>query len=300
MASFSDKQTGYLGAVGCNLIWGVAPLYFALLVAFPMPEIVAHRALWAAVFLFTILLFTGGLRSLSASVSSWPVFLCLASGAALVTVNWTAYLYAVETGQITQSALGYFLYPLMAIGLGVTVLGERLSARSWAALGCAAAGVAVKATLLDGFPWVALIIGASFAFYALIRKRLAMDPFAAMVAELLMIAPFALGVIIYITAVMKPAGASFLLDGTAYGIMMAFSSGVVTSAPLVLFHIGNRYLQLSVAGFMFYINPSLQLLLGLFVFSEPFGGVDMVAFALIWLALILHLAPARRPGPPGR
>ena len=300
MASFSDKQTGYLGAVGCNLIWGVAPLYFALLVAFPMPEIVAHRALWAAVFLGVILAFTGGLRSLSASVSSWPVFLCLASGAALVTVNWTAYLYAVETGQITQSALGYFLYPLMAIGLGVTVLGERLSARSWAALGCAAAGVAVKATLLDGFPWVALIIGASFAFYALIRKRLAMDPFAAMVAELLMIAPFALGVIIYITVVMKPAEASFLLDGTAYGIMMAFSSGVVTSAPLVLFHIGNRYLPLSVAGFMFYINPSLQLLLGLFVFSEPFGGVDMVAFALIWLALILHLAPARRPGPPGR
>ncbi len=297
MASFTDKQTGYLGAVGCNLIWGVAPLYFAYLVAFPMAEIVAHRALWAAVFLFVILLITGGLRGLSAAVASWSVFASLAAGAALVTINWTAYLYAVDTGQIVQSALGYFLYPLMAIGLGVTVLGEKLSARSWAALGCAAAGVAVKASLLDGFPWVALIIGASFAFYALIRKRLAMEPFAAMVVELLMIAPFACAVILWITATLKPAGASVFLDGTAYGVMMALTSGVVTSVPLVLFHIGNRYLPLSVASFMFYINPSLQLLLGLFVFAEPFTSVDMAAFALIWLALALHFAPAGRPKP---
>ena len=106
-------QTGYLGSVGCNLIWGVAPLYFAYLVAFPMAEIVAHRALWAAVFLFVILLITGGLRGLSAAVAGWPVFLSLVAGAALVTVNWTAYLYAVDTGQIVQSALGYFLYPLI-------------------------------------------------------------------------------------------------------------------------------------------------------------------------------------------
>lgn len=300
MARFTDKQTGYLGAVGCNLIWGVAPIYFALLVAFPMVEIVAHRAFWAAVFLFVILVLSGGLRSLSAAVASWPVFLALAAGAVLVTINWTAYLYAVETGQIAQSALGYFLYPLMVIGLSVTVLGEKLSARSWAALACAAAGVAVKAAMLDGFPWVALIIGASFAVYALIRKRLAMDPFAAMVAELLMIAPFACAVIIWVTATTKAEGASFLLDGTAYGAAMALSSGVVTSAPLVLFHIGNRYLPLSVAGFMFYINPSLQLLLSLFVFSEPFTGVDMAAFALIWLALILHLAPAGRSAPPNK
>ena len=182
----------------------------------------------------------------------------------------------------------------MAIGLGVGVLRERLSARGWAALACAAAGVAIKATLLDGFPWVALIIGASFAVYALIRKRLAMDPFTAMVAELLMIAPVALAVIGYVTVMLKPAGASPLLDGTAYGAVMALTSGIVTSVPLVLFHIGNRYLSLSVASFLFYINPSLQLLLGLFVFSEPFTDVDMAAFTLIWLALILQFAPTRR------
>ena len=135
--------------------------------------------------------------------------LSLAAGAIMVTANWTAYLYAVDTNQLVQSALGYFLYPLMAIGLGVVVLGERLGRRGWLALFCATAGVGLKATLLDGFPFVALAIGSSFAFYALICKRLDMDPFLAMVIELLMIAPLALALLTYLTLTGKPAGASF-------------------------------------------------------------------------------------------
>lgn len=297
MTPLADRHIGYLGSVGCNLIWGFAPLYFALLVAFPMREIVAHRALWAAVFLFALLLMSGQAGLLRIAFATPRRMFSLAVGAALVTVNWTAYLYAVDTGQLVQSALGYFLYPLMAIGLGVSVLGEKLSPRGWAALACAAAGVAIKASLLDGFPWIALIIGASFAFYALVRKRLDIDPFVGMVAELLMIAPLALVLITALTLAGNSGNpltlSSFFLDGTAYGVMMALTSGVVTSVPLVLFHIGNRYLSLSVAGFLFYINPSLQLLLGLFVFAEPFTGVDMAAFTLIWLALALHFAPVR-------
>ncbi len=292
-AGSSDIQRGYLGAVSSNLIWGIAPLYFSYLVLFPMAEIIAHRALWAALFLFVILLATGQTAKLTKGFTHPRRTLSLAAGAVLVTVNWTSYLYAVETNQLVQSALGYFLYPLMAIGLGVVVLGERLGRRGWLALFSAAAGVGLKATLLEGFPFVALAIGSSFAAYALIRKRLDMDPFAAMVIELLMIAPLALGLLTYLTLTGKPSGSSFFLDGTAYGIMMALTSGIITSIPLVLFHIGNRYLPLSVAGFLFYLNPSLQLLLGLLVFAEPFTHVDVAAFALIWLALILQFTPVR-------
>ena len=108
-----------------------------------------------------------------------------------------------------------------------------------------------------------------------------------------MIAPLALALITYLTLTGKPAGGSFFLDGTSYGVLMAFTSGIITSVPLVLFHIGNRYLPLSVAGFLFYLNPSLQLLLGLLVFAEPFTNVDMVAFTLIWLALVLQFAPTK-------
>ena len=128
---------------------------------------------------------------------------------------------------------------------------------------------------------MALAIGSSFAFYALICKRLDMDPFLAMVIELLMIAPLALALITYLTLTGKPAGASFSRWHILW-YLMAFTSGIITPVPLVLFHIGNRYLPLSVAGFLFYLNPSLQLLLGLLVFAEPFTNVDMVAFTLIW------------------
>ena len=291
-AGRADRQRGYLGAISSNLIWGIAPLYFSYLVLFPMVEIIAHRALWAAVFLFVILLATGQVGTLAQGFAHPRRALSLVAGAVLVTVNWTSYLYAVETNQLVQSALGYFLYPLMAIGLGVLVLGERIGRRGWLALFCAAVGVGMKATLLEGFPFLALAIGSSFAAYALVRKRLDMEPFVAMVTELLMMAPLALGLITFMTLTGKPAGASFFLDGTAYGMIMALTSGIITSVPLVLFHIGNRYLPLSVAGFLFYLNPSLQLLLGLLVFAETFTHVDMVAFALIWLALTLQFAPA--------
>ena len=294
-AGRAERHRGYLGALISNLIWGIAPLYFSYLVLFPMAEIIAHRALWAAVFLFVILLVTGQVGRLAMGFANRRRTLSLVAGAVLVTANWTSYVYAVETNQLVQSALGYFLYPLMAIGLGVVVLGERLGRRGWLALFCAAAGVGLKAMLLDGFPIVALAIGSSFAAYALIRKRLDMDPFVAMVIELMMIAPLALGLIMYLMLTGTPPRPSFFLDGTAYGIMMALTSGIITSVPLVLFHIGNRYLPLSVAGFLFYLNPSLQLLLGLLVFSEPFTGVDVGAFTLIWLALILQFAPAKRP-----
>ena len=150
--SFSDKQRGYLGAVSSNLIWGIAPLYFSYLVLFPMAEIIAHRALWAAVFLLVILLATGQGGALAQGFVYPRRTLSLAAGAIMVTANWTAYLYAVDTNQLVQSALGYFLYPLMAIGLGVVVLGERLGRRGWLALFCATAGVGLKATLLDGVP----------------------------------------------------------------------------------------------------------------------------------------------------
>ena len=266
---FSDRQRGYLGAVSSNLIWGIAPLYFSYLVLFPMAEIIAHRALWAAVFLLVILLATGQGGALAEGFVYPRPMLSLAAGAIMVTANWTAYLYAVDTNQLVQSALGYFLYPLMAIGLGVVVLGERLGRRGWLALFCATAGVGLKATLLDGFPFVAMVI------------------------ELLMIAPLALALITYLTLTGEPAGASFFLDGTSYGILMAFTSGIITSVPLVLFHIGNRYLPLSVAGFLFYLNPSLQLLLGLLVFAEPFTNADIVAFTLIWVALVLQFAPTK-------
>ena len=214
----------------------------------------------------------------------------LFAGACLVTINWTAFLYAVGTAQITESAFGYFIYPLMAIALGMIVFREKLDRRGWLALIVATAGVLVKATQLDGIPYIALLIGASFAVYAVVRKQINIDAFAGMVIELLMIAPIMLAYLVYLTFVIKPEGASLFLDGSSYGVMMALASGIVTSVPLVLFHVGNRFLRLSMTGFLFYINPSLQLLVGVLLFQEAFFWQDMLAFGLIWTALLFQFA----------
>ncbi len=289
-AHLTAEQRGMAAALASPALWGFAPLYFHYLTVYPIDEILAQRAFWAAIFMTGLMIAMGHWPLLRACIQTRGQLAGLTAGAVLVTVNWTGYLYAVGTSQIIESAFGYFIYPLMAIALGIAVFGDRLDRRGWLALLAAGAGVLVKATQLDGVPYIALIIGASFAVYALVRKRLNVDAFAGMVIELLMIAPFMAAYLLYLTVSVKGTAAQILLDGTAYGAFMAISSGIVTAVPLVLFHIGNRHLSLTVTGFLFYINPSLQLAIGVFVFSEPFGMADLMAFSLIWTALVLQFA----------
>ena len=139
-------------------------------------------------------------------------------------------------------------------------------------------------------PYLALLIGASFAVYAVVRKQINIDAFAGMVLELLMIAPVMLGYLVYLTFIIKAGQGSFFLDGSSYGMIMALASGIVTSVPLVLFHLGNRYLHLNITGFLFYINPSLQLIIGVLLFGEDFVWQDVLAFGCIWTALLFQFA----------
>ena len=289
-SNLSPHQIGLAAAIASPALWGIAPIFFHFLTAFALDEILAHRAIWAAVFMAGLFVVLGDGKTLFTTIQTKKQLVGLFVGACLVTVNWTAFLYAVGTAQITESAFGYFIYPLMAIALGMIVFRERLDARGWLALTVATAGVLVKATQLDGIPYIALLIGASFAVYAVVRKQINIEAFAGMVIELLMIAPIMLGYLIYLTFVIKPEGASLFLDGSSYGVMMALASGIVTSVPLVLFHIGNRFLRLSMTGFLFYINPSLQLLVGVMLFQEAFVWQDMLAFGLIWTALLFQFA----------
>ena len=289
-SNLSTHQIGLAAAVASPALWGIAPIFFHFLTAFALDEILAHRAIWAAVFMLGLFIILGDGKTLFTTIQTKKQLVGLFAGACLVTINWTAFLYSVGTAQITESAFGYFIYPLMAIALGLIVFREKLDRRGWLALVVATAGVLVKATQLDGFPYIALLIGASFAVYAVVRKQINIDAFAGMVIELLMIAPIMLAYLVYLTFVIKPEGESLFLDGSSYGVMMALASGIVTSVPLVLFHVGNRFLRLSMTGFLFYINPSLQLLVGVLLFQEAFFWQDMLAFGLIWTALLFQFA----------
>ena len=239
-SNLSPHQIGLVAAIASPALWGIAPIFFHFLTAFALDEILVHRAIWAAVFMLGLFIILGDGKTLFTTIQTKKQLAGLFVGACLVTINWTAFLYAVGTAQITESAFGYFIYPLMAIALGMIVFREKLDRRGWLALIVATAGVLVKATQLDGIPYIALLIGASFAVYAVVRKQINIDAFAGMVIELLMIAPIMLAYLVYLTFVIKPEGASLFLDGSSYGVMMALASGIVTSVPLVLFHVGNR------------------------------------------------------------
>lgn len=286
--SSSTKKMGIFSAVACPIIWGITPIYFHFLADLGVSEALAHRALWAAIILTIGVIPFGFWPEVRRIFSHWHICVKLIGASCLVALNWGTFLFAVAQDDLVASSFGYFIYPLMAIICGVVWLKEHLSWQSWGAVFLASIGVIWKAVALGGVPWIALILGASFAVYAVLRKQLDTEPIAGMVAELILLAPAALLYLLIFNFGTSGNGA-FFFDGSPYGVFMAISSGIVTAVPLVLFHIGNRVLSLSMAGFLFFINPSLQLMVGVFIFKEPFSLHDMGAFSFIWLGLIIYL-----------
>ena len=282
------RKLGIISAVACPVIWGITPIYFHFLVALGVMESLGHRALWAAIWMVLCVMPFGFSASVLAIFKDGRTLFWLFMASLLVAVNWSTFLVAISTNQLVESSFGYFIYPLMAIALGVVVLKESLSRWSWLAVFLASAGVVWKAVTLGSVPYIALILGASFAVYALLRKQIKVEPIAGMIAEMLLLAPFAMAYLLFSSYGQGGSG-FFFFDGSGYGIMMAISSGFLTALPLVFFHIGNRYLSLTMAGFLFFINPSLQLLLGLMVYDEPFSWAECAGFILIWVGLVIHL-----------
>ena len=286
----TGAKAGVAAAIACPVIWGITPVYFHYLAKLGVAEALAQRALWAAILLFLCVLPFGYAAPIARIFKNRRMVIKLLMASSLVALNWGTFLVAVAQENLVASSFGYFIYPLMAICIGVFWLNEKLTPQSWCAVALAGIGVLYKAFILGGVPWIALILGASFALYALLRKQMEADPVAAMVAELLLLAPVALIALLFISYAGAQPTCSFFFDGSAYGVIMAISSGIVTAIPLVLFHIGNRALPLSMTGFLFYINPTLQLMVGLFIFAEPFSYHELGAFCLIWLGLILYLS----------
>ncbi len=286
-------RIGVISAIACPMIWGITPIYFHLLVALGVVESLGHRALWAAVWLALCVMPFGFSSSVAAIFKNKRTVLLLFMASFLVAVNWSTFLVAVSQNQLVESSFGYFIYPLMAIALGVVVLKERLSRWSWLAVFLATIGVVWKASLLGSVPYIALILGTSFAIYALLRKQIKVEPIAGMITEMLLLAPIALIYLLWSSYSQGGTG-HFFFDGSGYGVLMAISSGFLTALPLLLFHIGNRYLSLTMAGFLFFINPSLQLLIGLIVYDEPFSWAELGGFMMIWMGLIIHLFQPHR------
>lgn len=272
------------------VMWGLFPLYFRVLTHVAAFEVVLQRLLWSLLFLALVLVVMKRWAWLASLRQRPKQVLVFVSTALLLSVNSLVYVYAVQSNQVVQASLGYFINPLFNVLLGVLVLRERLGAVTWLAVGLATAGVVWLTWHVGELPWIALALAASFALYGLLRKTATLGALEGLALETALLAPLALPLLVWWTFFQSGAMARGDLSLIA---LLAFS-GPMSVLPLLLFAAGARRLPLASLGLLQYISPSMQLLLGVWLFNEPFDSARLLGFVLIWAALALVSADALR------
>ncbi len=277
-------QKGILYAASAFFIWGLFPLYFKLLKQVPSAELLLHRILWSLLFLALILAWRKQWAWLGQLVRQPAVlgrFLC---SALLLSGNWLLYIWAVNNDRVIDSSLGYFINPLVNILLGYLLLKERLRVGQWSAVGLAACGVLWLTWQAGQLPWIALTLACTFGTYGLLRKTASLGPLEGLSIETILLSPLTLA---YLAWLLWHHEFSFLQQPlTTQGWLIL--AGPITTIPLLWFAAGARRIPLSLLGMLQYIGPSLQLLLGVVIYHEPFGWGRMSGFVIIWSALALY------------
>jgi chloramphenicol-sensitive protein RarD len=279
---------GYAAAISAFVIWGLFPIYLIGLLSVSAMELTAHRIVWSVIFVLGWLAVVRQLDSLWAALTNKAAMLRLSASAFFIAVNWVGFAWAVNHGHVLEVSLAYFMGPLLNILLGVFVLRERLSRPQWVAVGFAAAGVAYLTLIAGHPPWIALMVGSSFAFYGLIRKTVSIDALPGLAVETILLVPFAAAYLIWREL---NGTASFTHVSGSVDALLLFG-GVITSVPLVLFSYGARQVPYSTIGVLQFIAPSMQLVCGLVVFREPLEAARLKGFALIWMGLAIYAIDA--------
>ena len=283
-ADAAIDRRGLLAAATAFTIWGVFPAYWHLLKAVPSMQIMARRVVWSAVLVVGWLLWRQGWDWWRTIAARPRMLAALALSGAVIAFNWGLYIWAVNAGHVVETSLGYFINPLVTVALGVVVLRERLRRLQWIAVACAAAGVAWLTWSAGSPPWIALGLAGSFALYGLVRKLVPVDAVAGLGVESLFMFLPALAYVLWAEA---GHGGGFIGGWSLGTQLLLVFSGVVSAVPLVAFAYGVRRIPLSLVGLLQYIGPTLQLLLGVWFFREPFTAVHALGFGAIWLGLAI-------------
>ncbi len=294
MATKADASgRGYGYALGAYAIWGLIPAYFKLVVAAPALELLSHRVLWALVMLLPIGWRQDRLSELARALGQPRARLGLAASTVLIAINWLVYIWAVGSQRIVEASLGYFLTPLVSVLLGVVVLKERLERPVALTLLLAACGVAWLTLIAGGTPWIAVALALSFGSYGLVRKLVeGTGAVAGLTVETLFLSPFCLGYLLWAHA----RGSLAFRAGAPLFDALLVLAGPLTAIPLLLFAGAIARLPLSSLGFLQYVSPSMQFLLAVLVYGEPFAPAQAGAFGLIWLALAVFAVHTLRRG----
>jgi chloramphenicol-sensitive protein RarD len=285
-----ERRLGVLSGLGAYALWGLFPLYFPLLEPAGGLEIVAHRVLWSLVFVGLLLTIRRSWSQVRALVSDGRRLLVLTGAALLIAVNWLVFVYGVNSGQVVETSLGYFINPLVSVLLGVVVFSERLRVLQWVAVGIAAVAVTVLTVDYGRPPWIALALAASFGLYGVMKKLVRVEAAPGLFVETALVAVPAAVVL----AVLHSDGhGTFGNEGAGHALLLA-SCGIATAVPLLLFAAAARRIPLSTVGLLQYLTPLMQLAIGVFVYDEPMPPARLAGFVIVWVALAVFTVDSLR------
>ncbi len=276
------KNKGLLYGIIAYILWGFFPIYWRLLQEVPAIELLGHRIAWSFLLLAVVILFMrqwSGFRS-ALNARTFRVYFI---AAILIGVNWLTYVWAVNAGFIIETSLGYFINPLLSVLMGVFFLRERLRSAQWIPIALAAIGVAYLTFAYGRLPWIALLLAFSFGFYGLAKK---LAPLGSVFGLTLETGILFLPAVAYLGWAEASGSASFLHTDAASNLLMV-GAGVVTTIPLLLFASAAKQIPLSMIGILQYLAPTIQFLLGILVYKEPFDRSRLIGFGIVWLALVV-------------
>ncbi|MDF3854685.1 EamA family transporter RarD [Paracoccus sp. P2] len=291
----SEWTKGFWAMIAVCVTWGLSPIYYRALAGVPTVEVLAHRTIWSLALFLVILGVQGRLSQLRAALGGRQLGR-IAFAALTVSTNWGMFIWAVQAGHVVQSSLGYYIFPLAAVVMGVLVFGESLTRLQALAVLLAALAVALLTWGLGVAPWISLGLALTFVLYGAVKKALPLGPVLSVAAEVALLAPLALGWLIAQALGVMPAS---LAQPLGFGAnlpdtLLLIASGAVTAVPLILFSYAARRVGMATLGLMFYLNPTLQFLCAVLLFGESFTGWHMIAFAMIWAALAIYSVSALR------
>ncbi len=286
----TGARSGLAVGLGAYALWGMMPLYFRSIGHVPPLEVIVHRVIWSVALLWVILFFRGRLPALWHTMTSLRLLWPLAISATLIAGNWLLYIWAVQNEHIVAASLGYFLSPMLNVLLGYIVLKERLNRWQWLAVAMAAVGVAVLAVGELSTLWISLCLAGSFALYGLIRKMVDTGPMVGLAAETTLLLPVSVAAFIWWYA----QGTLVFSASGSNTDMLLLSAGAITAVPLLMFAYAVKRMAYATLGLIQYVGPTLQLMLGLFVYGEHLSTGHYAAFPLIWSGLALYSWSALR------
>ncbi len=283
-----DPRRGFLFGVAAYVMWGLFPLYWPLLEPGGAVEILAHRVLWSCVTMVLLIALLRRTPQLRAIWRDRRVRLLLTVAAVAISVNWGTYIWGVNNGRVVETSLGYFINPLVTVMMGVLILGERLRPLQWVAMGLATAAVVVLTVDYGRLPYVALVLALTFGSYGLCKKTANVGATESLTYETAVIAPFALGFVLWLSA---SGSSNFGNHGLGHALLY-LSTGIVTAIPLICFGAAATRVSMTTLGLLQYLAPILQFALGVFWFDEEMPAGRWLGFVLVWIALILFTIEA--------